>query len=154
MVDGEPIMTTTSFHDLSADLDGLLDALDRRLSAPVGTSGPRPGHQTAPVGPTSRSGTGHLERQLAASVASCFRLIDVVRSARGVAGPVPAALPVPVPQVAPAPQPHRPAVSPLSVPDRILKREYNYFDRLNADLAELAEKHRMASDGTAAISTY
>jgi hypothetical protein len=45
-------------------------------------------------------------------------------------------------------------VAPLSVPDRILKRDYNYFENLNADLAVLAEKQKMSASEGPLISPY
>ena len=36
-------------------------------------------------------------------------------------------------------------VAPLDVPDRITKRDYNYFDELNAELAALRGRERTAS---------
>lgn len=151
-------MTATSFHELSADLDGLLHALDRRLTAP---ERPTLGIPASPVpagGPTLPTGTYPLQAHLAASSASCSRLIDVIRSLRAAEGPAEAAVPVPVPSLGPVPAPlpvrDRSAVAPLSVPDRILKRDYNYFDNLNADLAVLAEKQKKSASEGPLISPY
>jgi len=135
-------MTTTSFHDLSAGLDGLLAALDRHLSAPVVEPIAAPEHWIPLAGSGPGSETSHLEQQLAASTASCSRLVDMVRSIRvvvdrGAAGP-----PSPGPSTDPGSRPDRPTVAPLSVPDRILKRDYNYFNSLNAALAELAKNQQ------------
>jgi hypothetical protein len=132
-------MTSASFHDLSADLDGLLAALDRQLSAPVLVPIAAPERWIPLAGSWPGSETSHLEQQLAASAASCSRLIDMVRSIRVVVNPEAAGAPVPGPSTDPGSLPDRSTVAPLSVPDRILKRDYNYFNSLNAALADLAK---------------
>jgi hypothetical protein len=151
-------MTATSFHELSADLDGLLHALDRSLTAP---ERPSPGLPASPApagGPAVLTGTFRLQAHFAASSASCSRLIDVIRSLRPIEGPAEATVPMPVPFLEPVPAPlpvrNRPAVAPLSVPDRILKRDYNYFDDLNADLAYLAKKQKKNAAEGSLISPY
>jgi len=151
-------MTATSFHELSADLDGLIHALDQRLMAPEQPSAGNPASPVPAGGPTLRTGTYRLQAHLAASSASCSRLIDVIRSLRPLEGPAEATIPVPVPSLGPVPAPlpvrDRSAVAPLSVPDRILKRDYNYFDNLNADLAVLAEKQKKSASEVPLISPY
>ena len=151
-------MATTSFHELSADLDGLISAIDRRLSPSGGPSavvgGPTGPSARPSVRPAPASEAGPVERQLVASAARCRRLIEVVRSVRLSVGPAGVIAAVPVPQINPVAVEEHVAVAPLSVPDRILKRYYNYFDTLNADLRILAEKQKKDAAEALPKSSY
>ena len=151
-------MATASFHELSADLDGLISAVDRRLSTSGGPSAVVGGAMGPFARPSVRSvrgsEAGSVERQLVASTARCSRLIEVVRSVRFSIGPVGVTPAVPVPQIDPVGAEGHLAVAPLSVPDRILKRYYNYFDTLNADLRILAEKQKKDAAEALLKSSY
>jgi hypothetical protein len=108
-------MTTLDISTWSRDLAQSLAAIEEELSS-AAVAGSKPAN-TDPFG---------LNQQLSEFEGSQARLIAVVRALR-------------VAAVGEAVGTERNGlfVEPLATPDRITKRDYNYFDDLNAALKEL-----------------
>ncbi len=136
-------MVTANLLQLSTGLDRLMAELDGQLAGTAGCPEGAPASLVDRTGSRPRTDSPWAENvvaQLERATERGAELIATIRSFR-TGGPVPP-LDLAAESVL-SPQQQLPlAIAPLSVPDRILKRNYNYFDSLNASLQLLAEKQR------------
>lgn len=98
-----------------------------------------PLHLLDPISAELTELLGTVEHRLTRCGAARDRLIDSVRAVRLALDPTGEARPTaPVPHYDPT------VIAPLELPDRITRRDYNYFNNLNSALRELAarEQHR------------
>ena len=116
--------TTTSIPRLGADLSRATTAYDGR----------RPASSFGSFDPASSELADLLdtvELRLASCSTARRHLIDSVRAVRLALTPVDV-----------RPRHTYTEVAPLEVPDRITRRDYNYFNELNAALQELAAREQ------------
>jgi hypothetical protein len=145
---------STELAQWSATIGGLITELDRRLSPSTPTADTGSVGVVMPGRVIERSLTLNLEEQLALVKSEGQRCIDAVRLLRlaldsSKSSPPTGETWTPVSSV-----PEQPIAIPMVGTGRVLKRDYNYFDALNAALQQLAEKEQKSSDPLPVISPY